>query len=382
VKNKALRFVFLMGLVNLFADMVYEGGRGEVGALLGSLGASGFTVGVVAGGGELIGYAVRSIAGAIADRTGKYWIDIWAGYFINQLCVPALALAGSWPAAAGLVVGERFGRGVRRPATSGLIAEAGRQLGRRGWAFGMNEAMDQTGATIGPLLLAIGIAHSGIRLGYAILLVPAICTFIALAVAQAASGGLTPSVGRSTLLKDPAMFKRYAIGGALVAAGYVDFALIAFRFARDNVVSIPAISIWFAVAMGVAAIASYFLGTWLDKYGSIVVVISLIVTAAASPLAFLGIGAYAQAGVVLWGLGTAVQDALLVALVARVIGEKRATAFGIYDTVFGIAWFAGSALMGFLIDRSIVALVSFSVIAQLAAIPFFMGVRAQEPSLH
>ncbi|HEY1728217.1 MAG TPA: MFS transporter [Candidatus Baltobacteraceae bacterium] len=382
MKNNVLRFVFLMGIVNLFADMVYEGGRGEVGALLGSLGASGFVVGAVAGGGELAGYAVRSIAGAIADRTGKYWIEIWAGYIINQLCVPALALAGSWPAAAGLVIGERFGRGVRRPATSGLIAEAGRQLGRRGWTFGVNEAMDQTGATIGPLLLAVGITHSGIRLGYGVLFIPAICTLIALAVAQTASRGLTPSVGRSTLLKDRATFKRYAIGGALVAAGYVDFALIAFRFARDNVVSIPAISIWFAVAMGVAAIASYFLGSWLDKYGSNVVVISLIITAAASPLAFLGTGALAQAGVVFWGLGTAVQDTLLVALVARVIGEKRATAFGIYDTVFGVAWFAGSALMGYLVDRSILTLVAFSVIAQLAAIPFFAGARTQEPSLH
>ncbi|MGH7715559.1 MAG: MFS transporter [Vulcanimicrobiaceae bacterium] len=382
MKNNALRFVFLMGIVNLFADMVYEGGRGEVGALLGSFGASGFAIGVVAGGGELIGYAVRSIAGALADRTGKYWIDIWAGYIINQLCVPALALAGSWPAAAGLVIGERFGRGVRRPATSGLIAEAGRQLGKRGWAFGLNEAMDQTGATIGPLLLALGVSHSGLRLGYGILLVPAFCTLIALAVAQTASKGLTPSAGRSTLLKDPATFKRYAIGGALVAAGYVDFALIAFRFARDHIVSIPAISIWFAVAMGVAAIASYFLGGWLDKYGSIVVTISLIITAAASPLAFLGTGALAEAGVVFWGLGTAVQDALLVALVARVIGEKRATAFGIYDTIFGVAWFAGSALMGFLIDRSMFALVGVSVILQLAAIPFFASGRAQEPSLH
>jgi len=382
MKNKALRFVLLMGAVNLFADMVYEGGRGEVGALLGSLGASGFAVGAVAGGGELAGYAVRSIAGAIADRTGKYWIEIWAGYIINQLCVPALALAGSWPAAAGLVIGERFGRGIRRPVVSGFIAEAGRQLGRRGWAFGVNEAMDQTGATIGPLLLAIGVAHSGVRLGYGVLLIPAICTLVALAVAQSASKGLAPSVGRSTLLKDPVTFKRYAIGGALIAAGYVDFALIAFRFARDHVVSIPAISIWFAVAMGVAAIASYLLGTWLDKYGSIVVVIALVITAAASPLAFLGTGVFAQAGVVLWGLGTAVQDTLLVALVARVIGEKRATAFGIYDTVFGVAWFAGSAFMGFLVDRSILTLVMFSVIAQLAAIPFFAGARAQEPSLH
>jgi MFS family permease len=373
VKNLALRFVVLMGVVNLFADMTYEGGRGEVGAFLGSLGATGFVVGVVAGGGELVGYAVRAISGSIADRTGRYWIEAWTGYLINMLCVPALALAGSWPAAAGLFVGERFGRGIRRPIIGGMIADAGKTVGH-GWAFGLNEALDQTGATIGPLLVALVIARTGcFRPGFAILIVPAILTFIALAIAQTASRGLAPRPSKDArALRDPAAFRVYAIGGALVAAGFVDFSLIAFRLARDHVVSIPAISAWFAVAMAVAAIGSYFLGTLFDRFGPLVIALSIVVTAAATPLAFMGGSTIAPAGVALWGLGTAVQDALLLALVARVIGERRATAFGIYDTIFGIAWFAGSALTGFLVDYSIPLLVAFSIVTQLAAIPFFM----------
>ena len=350
-KNTALQFVVLMGIVNLFADMTYEGGRGEVGAFLGSLGASGFAVGAIAGGGELAGYGVRAISGSIADRTGRYWVEAWAGYLINMLCVPALALAGSWPAAAGLFIGERFGRGIRRPIIGGMIADAGKTVGH-GWAFGLNEALDQTGATVGPLLVAYVIARTGsFRPGFAILIIPAILTFIALAIAQPASRGLAPRPPEDArALRNPAAFRMYAIGGALVAAGFVDFSLIAFRFARDHVVSIPAISAWFAVAMAVAAIASYFLGTLLDRYGPIVVALAIAVTAAATPLAFMGTGALAVSGVALWGLGTAVQDALLLALVARVIGERRATAFGIFDVIFGVAWFAGSALTGFLVD--------------------------------
>ena len=377
MKAAALRFVVLMGIVNLFADMTYEGGRGEVGAFLGSLGASGFAVGVVAGGGELVGYAIRSLAGALADRTGRYWLEAWAGYLINLLCVPALALAGSWPAAAGLVIGERFGRGVRRPIIGGMIAEAGHSVGE-GWAFGLNEALDQTGATIGPLIVAFVIARSGFRPGFGILIVPAILTFVALAIAQPAGRGLAPRPPQDArALRDPAAFRMYAIGGALIAAGFVDFSLIAFRFARDHVVSIPAISAWFAVAMAVAAIASYFLGKLLDRYGPPIIAVSLVLTAAATPLAFMGSGGFAQAGVALWGLGTAVQDAMILAMVARVIGERRATAFGIYDTIFGIAWFAGSALMGFLVDRSIPGLVAFSVLTQLVAIPFFTATRVK-----
>jgi MFS family permease len=380
VKETALRFVVLMGIVNLFADMTYEGGRGEAGAFLGHLGASGFAVGAVAGAGELIGYAIRSLAGALADRTGRYWIQAWAGYLINMLCVPALALAGSWPAAAGLFIGERFGRGVRRPLIGGMIAEAGRHVGV-GWAFGLNEALDQTGATIGPLVVAFVVAHGGFRPGFGVLIVPAVLTFIALAVAQPSSRGLVPRPSQDArALRDPVAFRRYAIGGALVAAGFVDYSLIAFRFARDHVVPIAAISIWFAVAMAVAAITSYFLGRLFDRYGSMVVGTTIVLTAAATPLAFLGTGAVAQAGVALWGLGTAVQDALLLAMVARVIGERRATAFGIYDTIFGAAWFGGSALMGFLVDVSIPWLVVFSVLAQVAAIPFFT--KAAGPSTH
>ncbi len=128
-RRSAWRFILLVGVTNLFADMTYEGARGVTGDFLGKLGASGAIVGLVAGGGELAGYAVRSVSGIIADRTGRHWIDVWAGYIINMLCVPALALAGTWPVAAGLMIGERLGRGIRRPAMSSILSRAGRDIG-------------------------------------------------------------------------------------------------------------------------------------------------------------------------------------------------------------------------------------------------------------
>jgi hypothetical protein len=82
IRRSAWRFILIVCLANLFADMTYEGARGVTGDFLGQLGANGTIVGIVAGGGELAVYAVRSISGAIADRTGRYWVDIWAGYFI------------------------------------------------------------------------------------------------------------------------------------------------------------------------------------------------------------------------------------------------------------------------------------------------------------
>ncbi len=239
----------------------------------------------------------------------------------------------------------------------------------------MNEALDQTGATVGPLVVAFAITRGSFHTGFGVLVVPALLALAFLAMATAAGRSIVPSDENGT---EPAIgnwpaFRRYAIGGALVAAGYVDFALIAFRFQRDHVVGVAAISIWFAVAMAVGAIAAPILGRLFDRIGNPVIAIAIALTSAATPLAFLGRGGAAEAGVALWGVGIAVQDALLLALIAGVLAQRRrATSFGLYDLIFGLAWFAGSAISGVLLDRSIVTLVLFSTLLQLCAIPFFL----------
>src|SRR5437667_10331887 len=112
MKSAALRFVIIIGVANFFADFTYEGARGIVGPFLGSLGASAAIIGFVAGLGELMGYGLRSVSGYFADKSHRHWAFAFLGYAVNSLAVPALALAGSWPLAAGLVVSERVGRGT------------------------------------------------------------------------------------------------------------------------------------------------------------------------------------------------------------------------------------------------------------------------------
>ena len=138
----ALTFVLLIGIVNLFADFTYEGGRSIMGPFLGTLGASATVVGFVAGFGELLGYSLRSVSGYLADKTHRYWIVTYVGYAVNMLAVPALALAGSWPLAATLMIAERTGRAIRRPAVETMLSYTGQHLGS-GWVFGLNEALDQ-----------------------------------------------------------------------------------------------------------------------------------------------------------------------------------------------------------------------------------------------
>src|SRR5437762_6013653 len=184
IAKTAFGFVLIIGIVNLFADMTYEGARSITGPFLGSLGASATVVGVVAGTGELLGYSLRSVAGYFADKTQRYWLIVFVGYVINMLAVPALALTGNWPMAAALIVAERSGRALRKPVIDAMISYAGKSIGR-GWVFGLNEVLDQAGATVGPLIVALVLYwNSGFRTGFGVLLVSAILCLTTLVVAR------------------------------------------------------------------------------------------------------------------------------------------------------------------------------------------------------
>src|SRR5215470_1058760 len=180
----AFQFVLIIGIVNFFADFTYEGARGIVGPFLGSLGASAAIVGFVAGIGELMGYGLRSVSGYFADKSHRHWAFAFLGYVVNMLAVPALALAGQWPLAGGLVAAERVGRGIRKPTVEAMLSYAGKSIGA-GWVFGLNEALDQAGATIGPLLMALILyLNGGFRAGFGVLLIPALCCLVILIAAR------------------------------------------------------------------------------------------------------------------------------------------------------------------------------------------------------
>jgi hypothetical protein len=159
--SNAFKFVLILGIVNLFADMTYEGASSINGPFLGMLGASAAAIGVISGLGEFLGYSLRFLAGYLADKTGKYWFVTFLGYSINLLAVPALALAGNWQLAAGLIVAERIGRAIRKPSVEAMLSYTTGSLGK-GWVYGVNTALDQTGATLGPLLMALVLLLKGI----------------------------------------------------------------------------------------------------------------------------------------------------------------------------------------------------------------------------
>ena len=302
------------------------------------------------------------------------------GYAVNLLAVPALALAGNWPMAAALLILERTGKAIRRPSVQAMLSHAGSQIGR-GWAFGLHELLDQTGATIGPLITALVLyLHGGYHHAFAALLISALLSLAALVGARI----FYPrphelEARRPTVLKTTGFRKSYwlyVIAGGLIAAGFADFSLVAFHFQKNNIVPPALVPVFYSAAMVTGGIASLLFGKWFDKTGLPVVLLAFFIGALFAPCVFLGGFAFALIGMILWGIGMGAQDSLLGAVLSEVIpADKRSTAFGVFDTAYGVAWFVGSAAMGLLYDKAILAVVIFSVALQLAALPIFIFAR-------
>jgi MFS family permease len=376
-RTSAMRFIILLGMVSLFADMTYEGARSVTGPYLGLLGASGSVVGIVSGFGELIGYAARLLSGWLGDRTQRYWAITIAGYAINLLAVPLLALAWGWEIAAVLIVAERTGRALRSPARDAMLSHAAGHVGL-GWGFGLHEAMDQTGAVVGPLLVSVVLYfQQGYRLGFAILLLPALAS-LGLVIA-ARSFFPRP---RDFELAPPSLnvhrfrhiFWIYVAAMGLIGAGYVDFALIGHHLGQDAKVSAAVIPILYAVAMATDGAAAILLGPLFDRHGMLVVVATTIGAGAAPPLLFLGNSGAAFLGMILWGIGMGAQESIMRAVVSGMtVPDRRSTAFGILNGVFGISWFFGSSILGVLYDHSVLAVVVVSIALQLLAVPLLIS---------
>ena len=383
-KRSGLLFICAFGIVSLFADMGYEGMRSSTGPFLALLGASGTAVGVIAGAGELFGYLLRAVSGRFAEKTGAYWPITLAGYVLQMVVIPRLGLCGNWQMAALVIVLERTGKAIRNPTANFMMSRAGEHIGQ-GWAFGLQEALDQTGALIGPLIIALVLAHHGsYAQAFLWLAIPAVLTLISVftvALRFPFAGHVAPpgSDFNATL---PNTYWLYAASSALVAFGFADYPLIAYHFKEAHLVSDTTIPILYAVAMGTSGLGALVSGILFDRYGFAVFPITILAAALVTPLTFLGGHDLAIAGAALWGVALGAQNSILTAGVAKIVPEHaRARAYGLFSGIFGISWFAGSAIMGALYDVSLTALVAVSIVAEIVALfPLLLAIRATRRS--
>ncbi len=374
------RFVVMIGVVSLLSDATYEGARSLTGPYLAFLGAGAAAVGVVAGLGELIGYGFRLVSGHIADRTRAYWPVTILGYCLNLLAVPALALANSWEVAAALIILERLGKAVRVPPRDAMLSHAASET-NRGWAFGLHEAMDQLGAFLGPLVVSgVMFLEGGYRTAFGILLIPALMSLAALFFARSQYPRPqeleipVPKLGREGIQKG---FWVYLVASAAIAAGYVDFPLIAYHLKRTAILADKWIPLIYAAAMATDGLSAMALGKLYDRHGIKVLAGVCLLTSLFPPLVFLGREELMVLGMIIWGVGMGAQESILRAAIPQMVPpERRATAYGVFHTAFGVSWFAGSAAMGSLYDLSLAGVIGLSTALQVGAACILVGMRS------
>ena len=377
-RRAALRFIVCLGFVSLFADMTYEGAYSSVGSLLEGLGAGAAAVGLISGVGEMIAASLRYLSGRLADRTQAYWTFVFVGYGVNLIAIPGLAFATTWEWAAVLIILERTGKAIRGPARDVLLSQATGVVGH-GWGFGLHAVMDQTGAVIGPLIIAVVVARTQ---SVDVRVPPARRPGRPGAGVDSGRARDAPRPrGATARPRDIAEPCRRCSGGTCSpqdcsrAASSI-FPVLNYHFQHTRLFSPETIPLLYAVAMAVTGLTALVCGRLFDRFGLSVLIAGILITMLALPLGFLGGPLGGVLAVMAWGAGHGVQDATLRAGIAQVVSmHKRGAAFGAFNGVYGVMWFFGSAVMGVLYSYSLVALVAFGLTAQIAAAVLFVSLR-------
>ena len=391
-------FIILFGIVSLFSDMTHEGAASIRGAYLTLLGASAGTIGFISGLGELVGYSMRYVFGKLTDKTKKYWPMVIFGYVIDVLAVPALALVGEhgWIAACALLIIQRMGKAIKKPAKDTVMSFAATQEGV-GKSFGIQEVLDQIGAFLGPVLLYAvmlfkteGTTFEIYSFCFAVLAIPGAVTLILLLVTKRKFPNpekFEPEPKEYIPFKMKKEFVLYITGISLFAFGFIDYSLIIMHVSRvytglagnltetSSLVTTGTLPLLYAGAMLIDAVSALVFGFLFDKKGTAALVISTVISA---PFAFFVFGFRSESallfGIALWGIGMGAQESILKAAVSTMIPKtSRATGYGIFECSFGIFWFLGSWLLGVLYDVNAPLMIIISAAAQFLAIPFYLA---------
>ena len=375
----------------MLGDLVHESARSVNGQYLSLVGLSATQVGLVFGLGEFLGYALRLLSGAWLDKSKRYWLFLFIGYGVH-LVIPLMGSTTSWGWLYTFILLERIGKALRSPAKDTILsAVAENQIGL-GYAFGIQEALDQLGAFLGPLIftaLFYFVGSSGLevfQLGYQLLVIPFIILMVVLALVHRkfVREELTPEV--DTTQKPPRLqpiFWIYSAFTFFVAFGLINFSLIGYHLKTQQIVSDGMVPILYAVAMAVDALVAIFIGKGYDrlkrqlrhKTGGVLILLIVPLLTAFVPLLTLSHSvSMLWIGMVLMGVVLGAHETVMRSAIADITPfSKRGIGFGIFNTVYGLSLLLGSLLMGWLYDlEQQPIIVAMTIISEGAAVALYV----------
>ncbi|MEM2608207.1 MAG: MFS transporter [candidate division WOR-3 bacterium] len=379
LRKSVYKVILLFGIVSLMGDIIYEGARGVIPDYLQFLGASALIVGLIGGLGELLGYLLRIFSGHLADKTGWYWGFIFIGYGLI-VAVPLLSLGSIWTIAIVLVIFERIGKGIRTPARDTLLSIIGKGSAT-GRVFGLHEFFDQIGAIVGPSIMSLIMLYTlnnyqisfGIMfIPYVILMLVLFYTFIKISKAINIERAPRKSMGKTI---DP-NFKFYIVAVFFNTLGLIPVALIQYK---ASILLSPQAQQWivpllYLTVQAVDAPIAILAGYLYDKHGLKILalpfllsVIPSVLTPFSPNLPLLVIAS------IFFGMILGMQESIYRAAVSDLVSiEKRGTAYGVFNTAYGLGLFLGGLIYGFFMDAGIAILLigAYSIIIQVVSIIF------------
>jgi MFS family permease len=352
--------IWALGAVSLLMDVSSE----MIHALLplylvGVLGASTLTVGVIEGIAEATASITKIFSGALSDYWGKRKFLATLGYGLAALTKPIFPLAPNvgWLIAARFV--DRLGKGIRGAPRDALIADLSPSE-LRGASFGLRQSLDTVGAFLGPLLAIVFmlLTANQFTLVFWIAVAPA---FLSVAVIvfgvrepDRPAGGepVRNPLRRAELARlGWAYWMVVGVATLFTLARFSEaFLLLRAQSVGLNVALVPAVMVVMNLVYAVVAWPAGALSDAIGRFGVMTAGFALLV-AADLVLAFAPNIAWVGAGVALWGLHMGLTQGLLAALVADTApAALRGTAFGMFNLVTGLAMLAASILAGGLWD--------------------------------
>lgn len=396
-QNAVILAVVMFGLVSCFGDVIYEGARSANGQYFSLLAVNATAVGVLYGVGEFLGYALRLVSGKLSDATGKHWVLIFVGYGA-LITVPLMGMTRSIPALFTLFLIERIGKALRNPPKDTILSQVAENRVGTGFVFGLQEALDQLGAFIGPMVFTVTFLRMGrqdlesYQMGYRVLLVAFVLLMVAVLIAYRRISAYElvrtgEAIHRESDRLTP-IFWIYCLFTFLASFGLVAYSIVGFHLKAGGVLPDAGITALYSVAMVVDAVMALVIGRVYDKVkqrtgnqraGLLTLAFIPPVTAAVPFLVLGHSAAAAVAGLALYGVVLGTHETIMRSAIADLTAfRKRGTAYGIFNAIYGLGLFCGSAVMGALYDRASVAAICAVVLAaEGAAFAVFLRLKKE-----
>lgn len=389
--SPAVAVIIMFGIISMMGDVVYESARSSNSQYLNLLGISAAKVGLVFGIGEFLGYFIRLISGLLSDKSGKHWIFMFLGYGM-LLVVPLIGFTMNWNAIVILILMERIGKALRSPAKDTILSKvADKQVGV-GFAFGLQEALDQIGAFIGPLIFTsifYFTRKNGVlqyQLGYRALFIPfaILMLFLVFVFTKVKNNNLVPDIKKEHHSEHlQPVFWIYTAFTFFCTLGFVNFSTVGYHLKATNLMSDGDITLVYSLAMIADAVTALVVGKIYDKLkaksgkkaGGLLVLMVLPAVSLLLPVLTLSHSAILIAiGMIVFGIVMGIHETVMRSAIADVTPfDKRGTGYGVFNTGYGLALMIGASLMGLFYDMNMTgAIIAFTFATEIiAAILYF-----------